>query len=139
MFRIIIFLITFLTANHVLACSCNLASIDERFNEAESVFLGKVYSIIAQGESNQFGDERIIVTFNVKQPFKNANELIILDTFDNGVSCEGYWFKEGHEYLVYAYKTEGRLSTFICGGVLLKDTKKGSVFLKELKQLKTYE
>lgn len=136
MLRVIVFLSTFLASSYSLACSCHLGSVEDKLKDAESVFLGKVRSVVVLDEKNGFGENRVIVKLDVEKSFKNADTLITLDTFDNRVSCEGYWFKEGQEYLVYAYKVEDRLSTLYCGGVLSKDAKKDSIFLKELNYLK---
>jgi len=136
MLRIIILLIITLANGYAIACSCNLGSVDKKFNEAYSVFIGKVREIIIQDKENRFGEQSILVTLSIEQSFKNAKKSITLDTFNNRVSCEGYWFKEKHEYLVYAYEKAGRLSVLYCGGVLPKDSKQCSAFLKELNQLK---
>ena len=129
-------LIALLTNNVTLACDCDLGSVDDKVNNAESVFLGKVRSVNILGEKNSLGENRIIVEFDVTIPFKGSDSPITLDTFDNTVSCEGYWFKKGKEYLVYTYEVEERLSTFYCGGVLPKNLQKESIFLKELNKLK---
>jgi hypothetical protein len=136
MLRITITLILLLAQSYALACSCHLGTVEDKLKNAESVFIGKSRGVIVLDEKNELGEDRIIVKLDVMQAFKNADSLITLDTFNNSSSCEGYWFKEGQEYLVYAYKIDDRLSTLYCGGVIPKDNKKDSTFLKELNQLK---
>ncbi|WP_444916854.1 hypothetical protein [Microbulbifer sp. JMSA003] len=136
MLRITITLILLLAQSHALACSCHLGSVEDKLKNAESVFIGKSREVIVLDEKNELDEDRIIVKLDVLQTFKNADSLITLDTLNNSSSCEGYWFKEGQEYLIYAYKIEDKLSTLYCGGVIPKDTNKDSTYLKELNQLK---
>ena len=136
MLRITILILLLSIYQNAVACSCRLGPVDKKLSNSESVFLGKVRTIVVLDEKNGLDEDRIIVKFNVNESFKKAESLVTLDTFDNKSSCEGYWFKEGEEYLVYAYQMKGRLSTYYCGGVIPKNIKDNSAFLSEISTLK---
>lgn len=122
MLRYILGVFACVAAEGALACSCTLGDVSQKLSEAQDVFVGKVTSVIAKGSSNDFGEERVLVSFSVDESWKgNAAGPIVLDTVHNGVSCLGYWFKENLSYLVYTYQVDGKLDTYVCGGVIAKD------------------
>lgn len=123
----------FFQAAYVCACSCNLGSVQEKFQNSERVFFGKIESIKYLEEKNKSGDEKIIVQFSVSKSWKGGSDEVILNTAYNGISCQGYWFKESQEYLVYAYSQKGRLDTRYCGGVFQVEPK--DMLQKEISEL----
>jgi hypothetical protein len=136
MLKITILILLLTAYNSAIACSCRLGPVEKKLSDSESVFLGRVSTVIVLDEKNGVNEDRIIVKFDVNESFKKAESLVTLDTFDNKASCEGYWFKEGEEYLIYAYRMKERLSTYYCGGVIPKNIKDNSDFLSELNTLK---
>jgi hypothetical protein len=73
-------------------------------------------------------EPRIIVTFQVYRVWKGRpRRTIILHTVFNKWTCNGYWFKEGEEYLVFARandpdqakmfaRTKNTLGVWSCNG-----------------------
>lgn len=102
----------------LFACSCSLGDVEHKLTQANSVFVGKVDSIIFIGTKNWLGDEKTRVSFSVSTVWKGDGGEIVLDTADNKRSCSGYWFDENKTYLVYAYEKDGKLNTYYCGGVI---------------------
>jgi hypothetical protein len=76
-------------------------------------------------------EPRIIVTFEVYRWWKGLpKKSVVLHTIYNEWSCEGYFFKEGEEYLVFAYRNREQmaekfpfakdtLGVHLCGGTKL--------------------
>ena len=113
----------------VQACRC-LAPPTSNFGlqKSDVVFVGKattVEAIAADGwlygalkqaiGSRTYEFETVRVTLDVKTPIKAADESpVIIETSASQVLC-GFPFREGQEYLVYAYHTpEGELMTDMC-------------------------
>ncbi|AOE48781.1 hypothetical protein [Kangiella sediminilitoris] len=132
----IIVIIFLLTASYeVLACSCRMGGVDEKLSKHEEVFSGVVESVKYLDDENVFGDQKIIVTFNVTKTWKGSGQVQVLHTADNGAGCFGYWFEEGEEYLIYAFKQKsGKLNTMWCGGVIPKNYKSND-FTRETSEL----
>lgn len=135
MTRFIISLLLLLLHHDASACTCELGTVEDKFNSAESVFLGKVKSVEKKGKKNIFGEDEILVTLHVTKSFKSLENTVVLDTSDNRSSCEGYWFKKDQSYLVYAYNIKNKLSTYYCGGVVPFDTDNNLQFQNELESL----
>ncbi|KRG11142.1 hypothetical protein ACA30_09010 [Virgibacillus soli] len=99
------------------ACSCaELPGVEEEFERSTAVFSGKVIDIREKTNSAGFNYKSIL--FQVIQTWKGVNETqVIITTGLGGGDC-GFAFKEGQEYLVYAYESdmyvEKALSTVIC-------------------------
>lgn len=54
-----------------------------------------------------FGERRTIVHFRVAGYWKgDVSQTITLHTIDNQVSCSGYDFKKGQQYLVYGSRAK---------------------------------
>lgn len=120
------------------ACSCSMGSVKEKFKSSFSVFSGKVKKIDYLQSANGFGDQNIIVYFENPVVYKGGKNTT-LDTAYNGAGCTGYWFKEGEEYLIYAFKRgDGSLDTMWCGGVISK-SENHKAFNKEIKKLSSYQ
>ena len=95
-----------------LACSCVMATPTEQFNNAAVVFVGTVRSITTDGVSNSVG-------FNVSELQKGSSvKTITVITHQQESAC-GFDFKEGKDYVVYAYEEDGKLGTGICTGTAL--------------------
>jgi hypothetical protein len=86
------------------ACSCALITPAEAYASADTVFSGKVENVqyLDDPEGGRL-EPRIIVTFSVNDLWKGGEQSqIIMHTVYNKFSCNGYFFKSGKEYLVYA-------------------------------------
>lgn len=116
------------------ACSCSAGSVKDKFKSSFSVFSGKANKIDYLQSANGFGDQNIIVYFENPIVYKGGKNTT-LDTAYNGAGCTGYWFKEGEEYLIYAFKRDdGSLDTMWCGGVISK-SENHKAFNKEIKKI----
>ncbi len=114
---IVFSLFVFSQTPNAFACDCTLASIEGALSSSDAVFTGKVSKIEYLDNPLQKSPEpRTIVTFNVSQWWKGSNEKqAVLHTVHNYFTCNGFWFKENEEYLVYASKQDdGTLGTSFC-------------------------
>jgi hypothetical protein len=102
------------------ACSCSLGTVEKKFEGQPVVFLGTVSNINRLEEKNGFGEDRIQVAFDVEKRWKGSSRENTLDTYDNKVSCEGYWFKEAKRYLIFARKGKNGLTVMPCGGAIVE-------------------
>ena len=96
-----------LPLTRVWACSCSPATFQQSYDNANAVFVGKVESLVyADNQEDRFFQERrTVVIFSVSKYWKgNLPEKITLHTVEIQVSCDGFLFNPGEEYLVYAYK-----------------------------------
>ncbi|MBE9129514.1 MULTISPECIES: protease complex subunit PrcB family protein [unclassified Coleofasciculus] len=101
------------------ACSCLVREPQEYFESANAVFSGRVIDVIEPGRrsdrSNPNSTNRR-VRIEVSEVWKgNKARQVILTTSDSSASC-GFNFVEGEDYLVYASRSEGRLTTNLCSG-----------------------
>ena len=113
----------------VQACRC-LPPPTSNFGlqKSDVVFVGKatnvemiaadgwLYGALKQAMGSRYYEfETVRVTLDVKTPIKAADESpVIIETSASTELC-GIPFKEGQEYLVYAYNTpEGELKTDMC-------------------------
>ena len=119
--HVIIFWVFLFALNQANACSCSMGSIEEKYENAHSVFIGHVSSIKRLGTANIYGDENIIVTFDNVMLYKGKNKKE-LHTAYNGSGCTGYWFKKDQRYLIYTFeRKDGSLDAMWCGGVIPQD------------------
>ncbi|MEK4890361.1 cobalamin biosynthesis protein CbiN [Bacillus sp. FSL M7-0996] len=90
------------------ACDCTKASPEERLQQNDVVFEGKVLEV-------QEKDGRMKTLFEVKKIWKGtSSSRIIIYT---SVSSCAFRFAEGGEYLVFSsYRGEEKLETSICSG-----------------------
>lgn len=131
---IFIGLLSILTSSHIFACSCSMGSTKDAFKSSNSVFTGKVKRVEYLNSANAFGDQNIIVEFENPTVFKGEDQPV-LHTAHNGSGCTGYWFKEGEEYLVYAFdRGDGLLDTMWCGGVQAKSEDE-KIFNNQIKKV----
>lgn len=97
------------------ACSCaETRDVGETFDRSAAVFSGKV--VKAEEKPPDEGGRFLgPVTFEVEKVWKGASENNAV-VYGQGpeVSC-GIDFEKGETYLVYAYRTDGRLATDYCG------------------------
>ena len=95
-----------LSANEVLACDCVSPPTDAALKKSDVVFSGQVVSVKYLDDPQQKNSEpRTVVTFKVFRSWKgiSTNEFV-LHTVDNTWTCQGYYFREGKEYLVFAFR-----------------------------------
>ena len=107
----------FLIPDCASACSCSIPGspkegVEFALSDSEAVFSGEVVDF-EKGADSIFGPtER--VSFRVSEVWKGAQrETLEVSTPTQGSAC-GYAFKEGQEYLVYAYTGKHGLETDSC-------------------------
>lgn len=95
-------------ARTAAACDCVGPRGKAALVNANLAFSGKVIKIKYLDNREQANPEpRIIVTFRVYRVWKGEpKRKIVLHTVFNKWTCNGYWFKEGEEYLVFAYASD---------------------------------
>jgi hypothetical protein len=102
------------------ACSCAgyLAAPQERaqraLKESTAVFSGQVVNIGTGEPGGAWRPATVTVSFQVSEVWKGPQpETLEVSTPRDGASC-GYPFKEGQEYLVYAYGKEELFKVSLC-------------------------
>jgi hypothetical protein len=91
------------------ACSCMPVSIQRYISSSEAVFSGEVVGV-------DKGSQISTVTLQASEVWKGPQrETLEVHTALFGASC-GYPFKEGEEYLVYAYTGKQGLEVDLCNG-----------------------
>jgi hypothetical protein len=104
----VIFLLMFTAPNQADAlCRCECwVDLVEAARDGRPVFLGTVTRVEFLDELKDDGWEpRIIVDLAVRRSWGDEiPSRITLHTYYNGVECEGYRFREGVSYLLYAYE-----------------------------------
>ena len=99
------------------ACSCAIESnpkerVELAVADSEAVFSGEVVDF-EKGADSMFGPTET-VSFRVSEVWKGPQrETLEVSTPTQGSAC-GYAFKEGQEYLVYAYTGKQGLETDLC-------------------------
>ena len=99
------------------ACSCAIESnpkerVEFAVSDSEAVFSGEVVDF-EKGPDSMFGPTET-VSFRVSEVWKGPQrETLEVSTPTQGSAC-GYAFKEGQEYLVYAYTGQQGLETDLC-------------------------
>jgi hypothetical protein len=104
-----------LSARTAAACDCVGPRGKAALVNANVAFSGKVIRIKYLDNSEQANPEpRIIVTFRVYRVWKGKpKRKIVLHTVFNKWTCNGYWFKEGEEYLVFAHANSSEAAIII--------------------------
>ncbi len=122
-----VFIIGLAFNNPVFACECHKRNnFEQEFDFSKAVFVGEVVEIDKSKPD-------AIVTFEVKKMWKGAkSETMVVRTNNQGKAC-GYVFRQGEQYLVYAYD-EGMLRTSIC--TRTAEVKSAAEDLKELNKKK---
>ena len=114
-FFISVIVLLVFSADFAYSCSCAFRTTEEKFNEANNVFIGKVEDIRKPFFTMSTSDS-VTVNFDVSKVLKGSiSKEVTLETTVDEVSC-GYNFIENEEYLVYTYDNEGILTTGICTG-----------------------
>ena len=91
-----------------LACSCLAPRAKKMLEVAAAAFSGKVTKVEYLDADEEGVEPRIVVTFEVYRSWKGTpGKSAVLHTVYNKWTCEGYFFKEGEEYLVFAGKNRG--------------------------------
>ena len=92
-------------------CECDIVPQSEAFQEADVVFHGKVDRIVRLDVRTLWKSEYQFVTFSVIAGWKgNVERSSTVFTVAHPGMCDGYQFKQGVEYVVYA-DTHGRWKT----------------------------
>jgi len=104
------FLAFVLAARAALACSCvGPNPVCSAYWNTPVVFLGHVVRI----ETIRDAGENL-VHFEATRLYRGIpSKELVVHTSTQGSAC-GYGFAEGHDYLVYGYIAEGKLSTGLC-------------------------
>jgi hypothetical protein len=118
----VIFLISgmlmLVTVSSACACSCmSPATVDEAMDKSAAVFLGTVIAIVPLDGRYPVGIEQpVAVTLAVRESWKGPQTATItLYTVINGISCNGYFWEEQADFLVYAHRAvDGRLGVGLC-------------------------
>jgi hypothetical protein len=100
------------------ACSCGPVSIQRILSSSEAVFSGEVVEIEKRYQNYPRASRgyRNTVTLRVSEVWKGPQrETLEVSTPSYGAAC-GYAFKEGQEYLVYAYTGKQGLEVDSCNG-----------------------
>lgn len=104
--RKIFFVIAFVLSSSNVAFACDKAPLNppKAFTEADIIFHGKVENLRYLDDPDKTKTEpRIIVTFRALEIWKGTEDkTLILHTTHNKSTCNGYVFKAGEDYLVYA-------------------------------------
>ena len=94
-----------------LACSCVGPRGKKALEGAAAAFSGKVTKVEYLDADEPEVEPRIIVTFKVYRWWKGPlKKSAVLHTIYNKWTCEGYFFKEGKEYLVFAYQNREQMA-----------------------------
>ena len=119
-----LFVLILLSVNmaDALACSCLNVPTQQRYSEANAIFLGQVVETKMESETQTLSDQaflnhrvraKVLVTKTIKG--KNAEYIDVLDHVVNGANC-GVGLLTGLEYLFYLHEDE---SISICNGTKL--------------------
>ncbi len=110
-----VLLLLFLDTQRAAACSCMPpATANDALLQADAVFSGRVQAFIPV---QQFGEDvGGLVIFRVGQSWKgNVSTTTLVNSGYNRMSCEGYFWQQGEEYLVYAHqRANGTLGVHLC-------------------------
>ena len=113
------------------ACDCTGPRGKAALEASHIAFRGTVTKVQYLDPDTAQKEPRIVVTFAVARVWKGpVKQKIVLHTFYNKYSCGGFYFKEGKEYLVFAYRNDentakrfpgirNTLGTGICTGTNL--------------------
>ena len=109
----------FLIPDCAFACTCAMPSGSQKeiakdaLAGSEAVFSGEVVDFEKGADSTMFGPTET-VSFRVSEVWKGPQrETLEVSTPTQGSAC-GYAFKEGQEYLVYAYTGKQGFETDLC-------------------------
>lgn len=110
------------TSTYSFACSCNIPSIKESFDNSEAIFIGKVISV--DSTKYDFNSNKVFsFTFEIEKEFKrkefnkDKNQkyyTTIYTPLSYMFGACGSYFKLNETYLVYGSKTQIGTSTNIC-------------------------
>jgi hypothetical protein len=97
------------------ACSCMRVSIERYISSSDAVFSGEVVDLQKGTSASRMFGPSDTVTLRVSEVWKGTDQRTLeVRTPSQGSAC-GYAFKEGQEYLVYAYGKQD-LKVDACGG-----------------------
>ncbi|HWN11070.1 MAG TPA: hypothetical protein VNO50_17660 [Pyrinomonadaceae bacterium] len=95
-------------SSQTFACSClSNPSGKEALKASRVAFRGTVTNIDYLDIDTPLSEPRIVVTISVSRVWKGfVRKTVVLHTVYNKTTCEGYYFKTGEDYLVFAYPNE---------------------------------
>ena len=119
-------LLVILSGNPANACSCLPTTPRRSYQQARTVFAGKVTDIVVRrrsldGQSNSESEAdrlftEVKVTLEVSKVWKGrVTRQSVIMTANSSASC-GYTFEKGREYLIYASGQPSELTTGLCSG-----------------------
>jgi len=99
------------------ACSCAAPGpAQNELERSDAVFKGEVIGVVDAKENSalQSSADSIAFIIKVDEIWKGINQTeVVVYTERDSASC-GFNFMEGHEYLIYASKSEGDLRVSLC-------------------------
>ncbi|MEQ9368700.1 MAG: protease complex subunit PrcB family protein [Coleofasciculus chthonoplastes F3-SA18-01] len=111
-----------ISAESAQACSCMRATPEQHFESANAVFSGRVVNVLTPrrtSQRRQLSLPQKRVMFEVSEVWKGQERRrLMVMTSDSSASC-GFNFTEGKSYLVYASRSDNRLTTSLCSGTKL--------------------
>lgn len=111
-----------ISAESAQACSCLPSTPDQHFESANAVFSGRVVNVVTPRRNPrrpQVSSQQKRVMFEVAEVWKGEERRrLMVMTSDSSASC-GFNFTEGESYLVYASRSDNRLTTSLCSGTKL--------------------
>ena len=97
------------------ACSCMGVPIQRYISSSDAVFSGEVVDLQKGTSASRMFGPSDTVTLRISEAWKGTDQgTLEVSTPSQGSAC-GYAFKEGQEYLVYAYGKQD-LKVDACGG-----------------------
>jgi hypothetical protein len=89
------------------ACTCVTLRADASYRGHDAVFAGTATEVEYLDPPETHSEPRIVVTFEVRRSWKGAAAgEFFLHTNYNSYTCQGYYFKKGKEYLVFARRNK---------------------------------
>ena len=118
-----IFLFTLLISIKSFACSCNKVNIKKSYKQSSFIFIGKVISVEevklkhkVHRENKEYfiESDKDVYTFEIEIIFKGEKKVkkINISTNPDSTNC-GYHFEKGKKYLVYSFKTDLEINSYL--------------------------
>ena len=105
LFFIIVLLTGTLNARLVFACQCIQLGINEDVSRSDVIFSGRLIKAKELGPADKNFVVPFEMTFEVERYWKGEiSKQFVLHTVKNTIHCNGYPFKEGESYLIFAYR-----------------------------------
>jgi hypothetical protein len=120
------------------ACSCVKSSIEEKYKESSTVFIGHIVlakEVADDPRAQKYHSNRYIeATYNVIEVFKGKpdNTGVVTDGVFTGGSCS-VGMLPGVDYIIYLYKTN---NVSICNGTQFYNTTRDKELIEKLRMLR---